>query len=114
MSAGLHVREARKKIVAAQPSGFGEFGGGAFGLAFERISRGESATNERYCRHGAARFFEPDDRVVGVRLQQTYSPNQDVPPGDVGIAGIEANGLLRERDHLVYKPGVESASAETV
>jgi len=108
------VREARKKVVVAQPPGFGEFGGGAFGLAFERISRGKPYSVEPCCRHGAARFFEPDDRVVGARLQQMYSPNQEVPVSDVGIAGIEANGLLGDRDHLVYKPGVEFASAETL
>jgi hypothetical protein len=35
---------ARKKISAAQPPGFGEFGGGAFGLAPEGISGGEAAS----------------------------------------------------------------------
>ena len=108
------MREAQKKIVVAQPPGFGEFGGGAFGLVFERISRGKPYSVEPCCRHGAARFLEPDDGVIRARLQQMYSPNQEVPPGDVGIAGIEVNSLLRERDHLVYKPGVEFAPAETL
>jgi hypothetical protein len=33
----LQVGDARKKISAAQPAGFGEFGGGAFGFASEGI-----------------------------------------------------------------------------
>src|SRR4051794_10143100 len=40
VSAGLHVCDARKATVDAQPPGFGEFGGGAFGLAFEGIGGG--------------------------------------------------------------------------
>src|ERR1700737_1844174 len=35
--------EARKTIVAAQPAGFGELGGGAVGLAAEGIRRGAPA-----------------------------------------------------------------------
>ena len=59
-----------KKNFPLQPPGFGEFGGGAFGLASEGIGRGEKGTKERGRRDGAARFFEPDDRLVGARLQQ--------------------------------------------
>src|ERR1700730_18876654 len=44
---GLQVGDAGKATVAAQPSGFGEFPDGAFGLAFEAISRGEPAADER-------------------------------------------------------------------
>src|SRR5580693_4052544 len=44
---GLQAGNARKAVVAAQPPRFGEFRGGPFCLAFEAISRGEVATDER-------------------------------------------------------------------
>ena len=43
LSDGLQTGDARITIVAAQPAGFGEFGGGAFGVAFEGIGGGEPA-----------------------------------------------------------------------
>jgi hypothetical protein len=54
-----------KTIVAAQPPGFAEFGGSAFGFASSGIGRGEMGVNDRCGRNGAARFFQPDDRLVG-------------------------------------------------
>src|SRR6516165_11698678 len=87
ISVGLHVVDAGKKISAVQSPGFGEFHGGALGLASECISRGKPYAVERYGRHGAAPLFEPYDRLVGARLQQMYSPKQEVPPADMGIAG---------------------------
>ena len=45
-SASLHATDARKRTFAGQASGFGEFGGAAFGLTFERIGRGKLATNK--------------------------------------------------------------------
>ena len=44
---GLHTGDARIATVAAQPAGFGEFGGGTFGFAFEGIGGGEPGVNER-------------------------------------------------------------------
>ena len=34
-------------MIVAQPTGFGEFGGGAFGFAFEGIGGGEVGVNDR-------------------------------------------------------------------
>jgi len=48
--------------------GFGEFGGGAFDIAFEGIGGGEATVMGRYGGNGRARSFEPEDRVVGARL----------------------------------------------
>src|SRR5215472_16216550 len=110
---GLQMGDARKKIAAVQPPGLGEFGHGTFGFASEGIGGGEAAAKDRCGRHGAARFFEPDYRLVGVRLQQMRGSNQVVERADAGIARAEANGLLDERDHLLYRPGVELAPAET-
>ena len=76
--------DARKKISAVQPSGFGEFRGGPFGFASEGIGGGEAAAMERYGRHGAARFFKLDDGLVGVRLEQMHNSNQVVAPADAG------------------------------
>jgi len=61
---GLQVGDARKEISAVKPPRFGEFGGGAFGFASEGIGGGEAVVMERVGRHGAARFFKPDDRLV--------------------------------------------------
>src|SRR5260370_40924659 len=44
----LQAGDARDKISAVQPPGFGEFGGGAGGFASEALSGGESAPTEGY------------------------------------------------------------------
>ena len=61
----FQAADARIAIIAAQPSSFGEFGGGVFSLAFEGVSKGEVSVNNRAYRIGAARFLEPDDRFAG-------------------------------------------------
>src|ERR1700745_1239017 len=61
---GPQASEARKAVVAAQPAGLGEFGGGAFGLAGKRVSGSELGADVRMCPIGVARLFEPDDRLV--------------------------------------------------
>src|SRR6516165_5240805 len=109
---GLQMGDARKKIAAVQPPGLGEFGHSTFGFASEGIGGGETAARERCGWHDAARFFEPDDCLVGARLQQMHVPNQMVERADAGIARAEANGLLDQRDHLLYRPDGELAPAE--
>ena len=74
-SRGLQAGDARISIVAAQPAGFGEFGGGAFGVAFKGIGGGEPGMVLRECRIGVARFFEPGNRLVDARLQQMRLPD---------------------------------------
>jgi D-serine deaminase-like pyridoxal phosphate-dependent protein len=69
-----------QKISAVQPSGFGKFGGGEFGFASEGTGRSKRAVVERCGGHGVPPFFEPDDRLLGARLQLVHSPNQEVPP----------------------------------
>ena len=91
-----------------------EFGGGPFGLAAKGIGSGEVAAKNRYTRHGAARFFEPDDRLADVRLQRMHGSDQVVAMANAGIARAETNGLLHERRHLLYRAGVELALGETV
>ena len=95
IATGLQTGDARIRSSAAQPAGFGEFGGGEFGVAFEGIGGGEAAAKEWCGRIGAARFFEPDDRLVGARLQQMREPDPVIPIADAGIAGAEADGLLQ-------------------
>jgi hypothetical protein len=56
----------------------------------------------RQFRIGAARPFEPQDRLVGARLQQMDEPNPKIPTGDLGVAGAEPDGLLLERDYFLY------------
>ena len=67
----------------------------------------------RKSRTGVARLFEPEDRLISMRLQQMYVPNPLIPNGDSRIARAEADGLLDERDHLLYRPGQEFAPAES-
>jgi hypothetical protein len=69
---------------------------------------------ERIGRTGIARFFEPADRLLGARLQQMDRPDQLIPVSDPGVAGATAQGLLLERDHLVYRSRVELAQAQTI
>ena len=40
-SGSLQAGDARKAIITTQPPGFGEFGGGTFGFAFEGIGGGD-------------------------------------------------------------------------
>ena len=65
------------------------------------------------CRSSVARLFEPDDRLVRVRLQQMHHPDLLIENADEGIAGAEPDGLLLERDRLLYRPGEELALAES-
>src|SRR5689334_13198028 len=64
-------------------------------------------------RQRVARFFEPDNRLVVIRLQKMHGSNEVIEIAYKGIARAEANGLLHERYHLVYGPEVEPAPAET-
>ena len=64
---GPQAGDTRETIVADQPSGFGEFGGGAFALACQGIGRGEVCANVPYYWIGVARLFEPNDRFVDAR-----------------------------------------------
>jgi hypothetical protein len=42
-----------------------------------------------------------------------HGPNQQVPKPYIGIARAELDGSLHERDHLLYRPGIEVAPGET-
>src|ERR1700694_212449 len=70
---GLEASDAGKAIVAEQPPGFVEFSGGAVGLFFEAIGRGEECVSVPFSRIGVARLFEPDDSLVCTRLQKMHS-----------------------------------------
>ena len=61
--------DAQKRISADQPPGFGEFGGGTLVLAFQGIGGGELGVKGRSQRIGAVCFFEPENCLVGARLQ---------------------------------------------
>src|SRR5689334_20762518 len=105
MFGGSEACDARKAIVAEQPPGFGEFRGGAVGLSFEAIGRGEERVIVRLSRIGVAPFFEPDDSLVRTRLQKMDCAYPSIPIGDVGIARVEADCLLCERDDLIDRSG---------
>src|SRR5262249_26186302 len=82
-------------------------------MTFKAIGRGEINVNIRQSRIGVARLLEPADRFVDARSQQMRDPNPDIPVDDVGIAGTEADSLLRERDRLVYRTRHDLANAKT-
>jgi hypothetical protein len=95
ISDGLQAGDARPTIVADhQPAGFGEFGGGAGGLAFEGIGGGELGVRLVMSRIGVAPLFEPDDRLVRTRLQQMHLPDLGIPIAELGITGAEPDGSL--------------------
>src|SRR3984893_328059 len=70
--------------------------------------------NGRKFPRAGAPLFEPQDRLVGARLQQMHEPNPGIPKSNVKIAGAEPEGLLLERDYLLYGPGQPLAPAESV
>jgi hypothetical protein len=55
------------------------------------------------CYSGAeiASFFEPDDRLVGARLQEMCASNREIPVAVEGIARTKADDLLLECDRFV-------------
>jgi hypothetical protein len=74
----------RITTITAQPPRLSKFGGGVVGLAIKGVGRGELAVKNRYTRRGAARFFEPDDRLVDVRLQQMHGSQSGHSNGQCG------------------------------
>ena len=65
------------------------------------------------CRSVVSRLFQPEDRLVRVRLQQMHVPDLLVPDPELGITGAEPNCSLYERDRLLEGAGVELALAES-
>src|SRR6266446_7588074 len=99
--------DARITVVAAQPPGFGEFGGAVAG-----IGRSEKGASMRMLREAATCLFEPDDRVVQPRLQQIYFAGSDISHPNEGIARAQANELLLECDRVLQRPCKVLALAE--
>src|SRR5215813_11724605 len=91
ISDGHQTADARITVIVDQPPRFGELGGAALTVSLQPIGRGKMATDEREPRTGAARLFEPDDRLVGARLKQMRQPNRIVPKAEVGITRTEAD-----------------------
>src|SRR5438552_9529366 len=79
--------DARHRSFASQAARFGEFGGSVIGFAFEAIGCRKPGMDGRIGRMGAARLLEPDDRIVGARLQQTSLPKAKIKRMELGIAG---------------------------
>src|SRR6516164_4593624 len=73
--ASLQLSHARITIVAAEPPGFGEFGGAAIGLAFKGIGGGEVGTGRWTSWIGAACLLKPMDCLAGAGLQKMHDPN---------------------------------------
>src|SRR6202044_3241569 len=67
---------------------------------------------EGMCRHGAACFFKPIDRLVDARLHQMCDPYPEEPLANFAIARTQPNGSLYERDHFLDRPGIELAAAK--
>ena len=59
------------------------------------------------------RFFEPDDRLVGARLQQVHLPDLTVEITTMRFTGAEPHGSFDKRDRLLDGPGKELALADT-
>ena len=113
-SSGLHTRDAQKTIVGDQPASFGEFSGGAFGLAFEAIGCGELSAAQRVCRRSATPPFERDDCLIYAQLQQVRETKSAVKITDSGIVWAKAERLLLKRDRRVYLAGHQLAPRELV
>src|SRR5882757_3694142 len=71
-------------IVADQPASFGEFGGGAAGLVFESMGRGQERAELWVRRSGIASSFTPEDRFVDARPQQMRAPDPAKEKTDLG------------------------------
>jgi hypothetical protein len=102
----------QKTTAAAQPPGFGEFGGSAISFAFEGISGGEEGSSERQSGIGTARLFEPQRRLIDARLQQMRLTDSEIPNAKLGIARAEADCLLLGGDCLLYRANQEFASTD--
>jgi len=113
ISDGPQARETRETIVATQPAGFAEFGGGPLGFAVEGVCGGKLGAGNRVRRTVAARPFEPPDRLVGVRLQQMHEPNLLIKITAMGFAGAKPHRSFGERNRLLDRAGVDLAMGET-
>jgi hypothetical protein len=60
---------------------------------------------------GVARLFQPYNRLIDVRLQQMCVPYPAIHTAGVRIARVEAEGLLLQRDYLLYGPTINLHSA---
>src|ERR1700756_1507495 len=58
------------------------------------------------------RLFEPGDSLVGARLQQPRVPDPVVQHTEIWIAWTEADGLLCQWYHFVYRAGQEFAPTQ--
>src|ERR1700732_5113535 len=96
ISDGPQAGEAGIETFAPKSPGLSELGGGALGLAVEAIGGGEHSVNSRNSRTGAARLYEPDDRLVGAGLQEVHPAYSPIEIGYKGIARAEADVLLCE------------------
>ena len=72
-------------------------------VAFERITGRKIGMNKSEPRILAVRLFEPDDRLVGMPLQQLDDTQPPVPWGNARSVGAEADRLLEIRDRLVHR-----------
>jgi hypothetical protein len=103
-----------QRLAAAQPAPFGEFGRGALDIASQAMGGGEQGMHERHFRGGATRPFEPRDRLVRARLQEMHMPDPHIEIADAGIERTEPDGLLRERDYFLDRPGQQLAIGQNV
>src|SRR2546430_376860 len=62
----------------------------------------------------AAALFEPEDRLVGMGLQQVHEPNPKIRTADIWVTRAAEDRLFDERDDLLYRSNVELARAERV
>src|SRR5437868_13898230 len=95
--------DARHRPFASQPTRFREFSGGMTGLAFTAVGCGKPGMDGWVARMSAARLLEPDDRILGTRLQQTRLSKAKIDRLELGILGAKKEGLFQERDCLVYQ-----------
>src|SRR5690349_7059952 len=87
----LDVCQAR--ISLAQSLCLGELCFAPFSVALESISRRKIGVHKGQARVLAIGFFEPDERPVGMPLQQLHDTQPAVPWGNPGSGGAQAECL---------------------
>src|SRR5262245_1416407 len=60
----------------------------------------------------AARLFQRDDRLVGMRLEKLHDAHSSIPRSNAGPEWAETYGMLEIRDRLIGRAGQKLAPAD--
>src|SRR5207248_3530547 len=116
LAIGLYGSEPSKAgvtPVAAQPARLDKLCDSFFHVPFKRRRRGQPSMRAGKSWIGASCSFDPQDRLIELRLQQMNHADPPKPVRDIRIAWAQADPLLLRRDNLLQLARIELADPPT-